>query len=113
MAEPGKFQAVLDWLRFLATPAHNQQVVDELGSFIPTLKGTVPIKPFRSQVALISRPLYKTVGGEYLTTTADADLRTLFQEYVTGHISFAGAKQQYASILATAVKQFLATNPKP
>lgn len=113
MAQPGKFQAVLDWLRFIATPQHDQEVVNELGSFIPTFKGTVPIKPFRSQVALISKPIYKTVGGEYLTTTADTDIRSLFQEYVTGHIGFAAAKQQYGSILATAVKQFLAANPKP
>ncbi len=113
MSAPGKFQAVLDWLRFIATPAHDQMVVNELGSEIPTFKGTVPIKVFRSQAALVNRPLYKTVGGEYLTTTIDTGLRSLFQEYVTGHISFAAAKQQYASMLATAVKQFLATNPKP
>ncbi len=110
MAQPGKFQAVLDWLRFLATPQHDQAVVNELGAFIPTFKGTVPIKVFRSQTSLVNKPLYKTVGGEYLSSAGDQALRSLFQEYVTGHISFTAAKQQYGSLLAAAVQQFLAKN---
>lgn len=40
--EPGKPEAVLDWLHFIGTPQVIEQVVNELGSFAPTWPGTTP-----------------------------------------------------------------------
>jgi raffinose/stachyose/melibiose transport system substrate-binding protein len=38
-----KFEAVMDWLMYTTTPQNNEAIVNEVGSFIPTVKGTTPL----------------------------------------------------------------------
>jgi raffinose/stachyose/melibiose transport system substrate-binding protein len=105
---PAKFQAVLDWVRFFSTPQHDQQIVNNLGEFVPTFKGAKPLKSERGS-ALPKGARYASVFGfSDVSPEAHTRIFNLFQEYVSGHISFAAAKQQYDSIVAQAVSQYIA-----
>ena len=106
MGQPGKFQAVLDWLRFIATPKHDQMIVNQLGSFVPTFKGTQPTPALTSVKAQLSRPWYQCDGGQFLTSAEYTTIRNIFQEYVGGHLSLSAAKTQYARAVSTAYHQF-------
>ncbi len=105
---PAKFQAVLDWVRFFFTPKWDQAIVNQLGSYVPTLKGTTPIPADKALAQSITHPFYVNLGFSDVTPAAGNQLTTLFQEYVTGHITFAAAKLQFNRIAATAVSQYAA-----
>ncbi len=113
MSQPGKFQAVLDWLRFISTPQHDQQIVNQLGSFVPTFKGTHPIKALASVANQLNLPWYQCDGGQFLTSEEYTTIRNIFQEYVGGHLSLGAAKSQYASALSQAYVQFAAQHHLP
>lgn len=106
MSQPGKFQAVLDWLRFISTPQHDQAIVNQLGEFVPTFKGTQPVKSLASVEAQLHRPWYQCDGGQFLTSEEYTTIRNIFQEYVGGHLSLSAAKSQYASAVSKAYQQF-------
>ncbi len=107
---PAKFKAVLAWVRFFTAPKNDQTIVNNLGEFVPTMQGTKPLPSERGS-ALPKGAKYASVFG-FSDVTAEAHTRifNLFQEYVSGHISFAAAKQQYDSIVQQAVHQYIVTN---
>ncbi len=110
MRQPGKFQAVLDWLRFIGTPQHVQAVVNQLGEFVPTLKGTKPV-PSEAGAALPKGAQYASIQGfDDVTNQAATEIGNVWQEYLGGHLSFAAAKQQYDAAVRQAVQQYIATN---
>lgn len=107
MSQPGKFQAVLDWLRFIATPQHDQAVVNELGSFAPTFKGTTPVPALKSVQSDFNRPWYQEDAGLFWTVAGYTTIRNIFQEYVSGHLSFQAARQQFDQVTAQAFHQYV------
>lgn len=106
MSQPGKFQAVLDWLRFISTPQHDQAIVNQLGSFVPTFKGTHPIPALASLESQLQRPWYQCDGGQFWTSAEYTTIRNIFQEYLGGHLTLKQATQQYTQTVATAYHTF-------
>lgn len=107
---PQKFQAVLDWVRFFSTPTWNQKIVDQLGNSVPIFKGTVGTPGNRWIASGIGRPHFQVIPFTVLTPQANTSMSDLFQEYVTGHVSFAEAKQQYDSLAQQAIQQYAVQN---
>ncbi len=103
----GKFQAALDFLRFISTPQHDQMIVNEMGNMMPTFKGTTPIKAFRPLQTAMTKPWYQEDGGQYMTAEEYATIRSIFAEYVGGHISLKAAASQYSKAVATGFHQFV------
>ncbi len=110
MKQAGKFQAVLDWLRFISTPKADQAVVNGWGVTLPTFKGSKPTLANAPLVRSMKQPWYPVFGFSDLSTEAHTQIFNLFQEYISGHLSFAAAKQQYAAAVQTAVQQYITTN---
>ena len=106
MKQAGKFQAVLDWLRFVGTPQHDQAIVNQLGFFIPTFVGTKPTPALQSVKTQLTHPWYQCDGGQFLTSAEYTTIRNIFQEYVAGHLAFSAAKRQYNQAVAMAYHQF-------
>lgn len=107
---PAKFQAVLDWVRFFSTPTMDQKIVNQLGEFVPTFKGAKALKEERG-AALPKGAKYASIFGfSDLSAEAHTRIFDLFQEYVSGHLSFAAAKQQYDAVVQQAVQQYIVTN---
>ncbi len=109
MSQPGKLEACLDWLRFISTPQHDQAIVNEVGSFVPTFKGTTPVPDLASVEAQLQAPWYQEDGGQFLTSQEYTTIRNIFQEYVSGNLSLASATQQYGQAVSTAFHQFVLT----
>lgn len=107
---PTKLQAVMAWMQFFNTPKWDGTICDQLGSFIPTYKGAVPSPSDASIVKDFRAPFYALDLFDNLTPQADTQTGALFQEYVTGGISFAKAVQQYDQIAQQAVQQYKIKN---
>jgi len=106
MSQPGKLQAVVDWLRFISTPQHDQEIVNQLGEFAPTFKGTHPVKSLESVAKQLNLPWFQEDGGEFLTSEEYTTVRNIFQEYVGGHLSLSAATTQYDSAVSQAYQEF-------
>jgi raffinose/stachyose/melibiose transport system substrate-binding protein len=107
---PTKLKAVIAWMQFFSRPYWDQQIVNQLGSFVPTFKGTTPTKANRSLATDLTKPYYQLYPFNIVTTEAGDELPDVFQEYVAGYINFATAKQRFDTIAQTAVAQYVATN---
>ncbi|MFD1676844.1 ABC transporter substrate-binding protein [Alicyclobacillus fodiniaquatilis] len=107
---PDKLKAVIAWVQFFTTPKWNQTIVDELGEFLPTFKGAKPTAGNAGLAADLNKPWYNIDLFTNLTPQASTQTTSLFQEYVTGHISYQAAVQQYAQIAEQAVQQYKIKN---
>jgi raffinose/stachyose/melibiose transport system substrate-binding protein len=105
---PQKFKAVMDWVRFFTTPTWDQNIVDEYGADVPTLKGTVPTKANRGTEQDITKPYYQVYPYINLTPEAGVAIPELFQQYVTGHLSFKAAKFEFNADAVAAVQAYMA-----
>lgn len=107
---PAKFAATLDWVRFFSTPRWDQAIVNELGSLVPTFKGTKPLAQNASIEATLDKPYYQLYPFNILSTQASDQTENLFTEYVSGHISFPAAEKQYDQLAQQAVTAYKAAN---
>ncbi|MHB1629396.1 MAG: ABC transporter substrate-binding protein [Bacilli bacterium] len=107
---PQKLKAVIAWMQFFGTPRWDGTICDELGSFIPTFKGAKPTPSEAGIVKDFNKPFYALDLFENLTPQAATQTGSLFQEYVTGHLSLQSAQQQYSQIAAQAVQQYKVKN---
>jgi hypothetical protein len=57
-----KLEAVIDWLMYITTPENNELVCNDLGSFVPTIKGAKP-SPANAGVASILEVAPKVIMG--------------------------------------------------
>ena len=107
---PAKLKAVMAWMQFFGTPQWDGKVCDELGSFIPTLKGAKASPADAGIVKDFNKPFYALDMFENLTPQALMQIEGMFQEYATGHLSFRSAVSQYSQFAAQAVQQYKIKN---
>ncbi|MFD1677347.1 ABC transporter substrate-binding protein [Alicyclobacillus fodiniaquatilis] len=103
-----KFQACLAWLQFISTPQNAQATINELGEFVPTLKGTKPVPALQSVEQLLNKPWYQEDGGQFFTSAEYTTVRNIFQEYVSGNLSLAQATQQYEQAVEKGFNAYVA-----
>lgn len=108
MGQKGKLLACLAWLQYIATPPNDAAIVNELGSFVPSFVGAEPTPVLAPVKAAIDKPWYQQDGGQNFSPEGYTKIRDIFQQYVSGHLSFADAKKQYAKAIADAYKQYQA-----
>jgi raffinose/stachyose/melibiose transport system substrate-binding protein len=80
-----KLAAVLDWLQFITTPENNADIVNDLGSFIPTIIGAKPKAENAALVSLLeAEPLNIEVIWALGNDVQDTYYRE-FQSYAQGN----------------------------
>lgn len=101
LREDGKLDAVIAWMQFFSTPERNEAIVNEYGSFVPTMNGANALPEMESISALLDLSIYAIQGGwEFSSETADR-LDALFQRYVLDQIEFADVENEYVEIVQT------------
>lgn len=95
-----KRDACADWLMFITTPENNAAIVNELGSFVPLVKGAKPLPENENLVSLFDeQPLTIDGGlGSLGSELLDAYYRT-FQQYLTGKITIEDAARTLQPIV--------------
>jgi len=92
-----KLEAIIDWMMFISTPENNSSIVNELGSFVPTVIGATANPGSESILESLSERSMMLDGGTGVFGQAFVDLsyRT-FQEFLGDRITL----EQAASTLA-------------
>jgi raffinose/stachyose/melibiose transport system substrate-binding protein len=82
-----KLEAVVDWLMFTTTPENNELICNDLGSFLPIIKGSKPSEA-NTGVAAVLNMEYKVIeGGMNLGTEAYEGYYRELQSYLMGNQS--------------------------
>jgi raffinose/stachyose/melibiose transport system substrate-binding protein len=109
MKEPGKKEAVLNWLQFVGTPANVEKVVNENGTFIPTWPGTKPNESMAELSSQASKEL-KAIGVGDSAPNLGKDLQRTFGLYLSGNIDIAKAKAAVQKELDASVQDYKTKN---
>jgi raffinose/stachyose/melibiose transport system substrate-binding protein len=109
MEEPGKPEAVLDFLRFIGTPRAVESIVNEKGSFIPTWPDTTPSAGNEVIVEQAKEGL-KSVWVGNSVPDLDPSIQRTFGLYLSGNISIEEATAEVQGYLDKAVADYAATN---
>jgi raffinose/stachyose/melibiose transport system substrate-binding protein len=110
MEEEGKAAAVLDFLRYIGTPEVNEAVVNELGSFAPTLAGTTPVEGLEAFAEQANAGL-RVINIGTTSASLDPNFQKIFGLYMAGNVDLDQATQQVQMELDRAVQDYESTNP--
>lgn len=109
MKEDGKQAAVLDWLQFVGTPEHVEQIVNENGNFVPTWPGTKPNESMTELASQASKEL-KAIGVGNSSPNLGKDLQRTFGLYLSGNIDLDKATANVQKALDAATKEYKTKN---
>jgi raffinose/stachyose/melibiose transport system substrate-binding protein len=105
---PAKLAWCVDWLKFITTPHNAGLVINNLGSFVPTIKGAPVVNstvrsliPTHKIPWIVTDPFTSAPTPEF----EDQGIR-LLQEYLQGTVSQATFSQQFDQLTAEAVDQW-------
>jgi len=110
MSQSGKFQAVLDWLRYIGTPGVIEKVVNEKGTYVPTWPGTKPKSGGNTTFASEANQTLRVITVGNASTQEDPAIQKAFSLYLGGDLSLSGATSQVQSALNAAAADFAKTN---
>ncbi|MBM7567740.1 ABC transporter substrate-binding protein [Paenibacillus sacheonensis] len=109
MKEPGKKEAVIDWLQFVGTPEHVEQAVNENGNFVPTWPGTKPNDSMKELASQASKEL-KAIGVGNSSANLGKDLQRTFGLYLSGNMDLDKATANVQKALDAANKDYATKN---
>ncbi|MBD2843944.1 carbohydrate ABC transporter substrate-binding protein [Paenibacillus sp. IB182496] len=109
MKEPGKLEAVIDWLHFIGTPGHVEQVVNENGTFVPTWPGTSPNAEMK-ELAEQSTQALRVVSIGNSSANLLKDIQRTFGLYLSGNIGLEEATESVQKALDAAQNEYKTKN---
>jgi len=114
MSEPGKLEAVLDWMKFFGTPKNVQRIVGEGGTYVPTWPGTTPKFDKQYDSAALSAQIglpYRSIGvGDSAPNLGWGDMQRIFGLYLSGNLTYEAAKAQVQQTLDRAAADYARKN---
>ncbi len=109
LAEAGKAEAVLDFLRFLGSPKNVEKVVNEQGSFVPTWPNTTP-KPGLESLNKQTKALLEPVTMDNFGPKIGGDMQRIFGAYLSNNITLEEATKQVQAAIDASVDAYEKTN---
>ena len=109
MEEPGKTEAVLDWLHFIGTPRVIEKVANELGSFAPTWPGTKPAAGLETFAEQANNELNSVWVGNS-SPQLGSSLQRTFGLFLSGNADIEAASRDVQRELDRAAQDYARTN---
>ena len=105
-----RLPSCLDFLRYIGTPEVVEAVVNELGSFAPTLIGTEPVAGLEAFAEQANQGL-RVVNIGSSSASLDPNFQKNFGLYMSGNMDLDQTTQLIQSELDRAVQDYKTTNP--
>lgn len=99
---PEKFDAAVDFLKFLTAPQNAGPMVNDLGSFIPTIEGTTPLPSMTKLIEAMSNT--ETMGLMELTIEEGRANQRLLQEFMGDQITLDEYMEKVAELMQDTVE---------
>jgi raffinose/stachyose/melibiose transport system substrate-binding protein len=105
---PEKLEAAIDWLMYTTTPENNEVICNELGSFVPTIKGSKPIEANAGVATVLeSQAQYLIITTALGTEVYEGYFRE-FQTYLQGSQPIERAGANIDAIMNAAADKIIA-----
>jgi len=105
-----KLEACVDWLRFLTLPWCVEPLCNDLGFFVPTIRGTRPLTELVDAVAGLERQVPVISPFHEPDPEASAGYQRLVQGYVAGQASLDEFRQQLTQHLDATADRLVRAN---
>jgi raffinose/stachyose/melibiose transport system substrate-binding protein len=109
---PARLAWCIDWLQYISTPDNAGSIINDLGAFIPTVKGArVVSSTVRSLIPTWRVPT--SIEGPFSAAPTPQSLSQgvrLLQEYIQGSVDWSGFSSEFESIIQQSVDQWAAKN---
>lgn len=93
MEEPGKFEAVLDWLHFISVPETAEAIINEDGSYVPTWPDTSAPEGVETLAEQANQEL-RVIGVGSASAQLGDDMQRIFGLYLSDNITIEDAETQ-------------------
>ena len=107
---PAKMKAVINWLQFLSTPAHDSMMVNEQAGFVPTVIGANPLPDMKGLYRQTQAPTNFIDGGMDLTQNEEDAIYRAYQSWIGGQMSLASFEAACEQQMVAAADQLIAQN---
>ena len=108
---PEKLDVVMDWLMYITEPARVSEIVNEYGSFCPTIEGSTPAEGMEGLMANLNADYINFDGGQEITgTVADTMFRYLHQ-YMLGEVTMDEVIEALTDTMDEEVETAIEDNP--
>lgn len=103
-----KLDACIDWLMYITTPENNSKIVNDLGSFVPTVKGAEALPGSEAILTSLGERAMMLEGGTaaFGVTYLDSYYRT-FQEFLGDKITLEQAAERLAPLAEEATDKII------
>lgn len=109
---PEKLDVVMDWLMYITEPARVSEIVNEYGSFCPTIVGSTPAEGMEGLLDNLNADYTVFNAGQVLTgTISDTMFRNLHQ-YMLGEITMEQAIDSIKSTMDEEIDILIEDNPE-
>ncbi|MCB0063710.1 MAG: hypothetical protein KDE19_16420 [Caldilineaceae bacterium] len=105
---PEKFAAAVDFLRVLTAPQNAGPMVNDLGSFIPTIAGTTPLPSMQELIQSMSNT--ETMGLLELTIEEGQANQRYLQEFIGDQTTMEEYMTKVGELMQTTVEDMAAQN---
>ena len=107
-----KLAVVADWLMYITEPNRISEIVNEGGTFSPTIVGSIPREGMGDLLKNLNADFITYDGGQGITgTTYDTNFR-LMHQYLMGEITMEQAISQLTGVYAEEVDFVIESNPE-
>lgn len=107
---PAKEKMAVKWLQFITTPKNDSTIVNDLGTFVPTVVGSKPLASLTSLAKLSNGSSESIFGGIDLTNQELDKIFRAFQSYMLGQISLQTFGQTAGAAMTQTANQLISQN---
>jgi hypothetical protein len=105
-----KLEAVLDWLMYITTPQNNEAIVNNLGSFVPTIRGAKPSEANAGVASVLESQAQYIIVTTQLGTGVYEGYYREFQSYLQGNQTLQQAGANLDRIMQEGADAVIAAN---
>ena len=104
---PDKIEACVDWLRFLSLPWNVEPLCNDLGSFVPMVRGSRPLPELADVVVGLDRPVPVISPFHEADAEAAERYRETVEGFLAGSLTLEELRQRLAQHLDAAARRLI------
>ncbi len=107
-----KLAWIMDWLQYISTPQHVDDMVNENPQYVPTVKGTHPANKTLASLVPVGKPGLSISGifNDFLGPKATQSAVEMLQSYINGSYSDKTFASKFEDLLQTSVDAWAKQN---
>lgn len=109
---PEKLDVVMDWLMYITEPSRVSEIVNEYGSFCPTIKGSTPLPGMEGLLDNLNAEYTNFDGGQSISGTVSDTMFRYLHQYMLGEVTKEEAIAKLSGTINEEADTLIEDNPE-